>query len=242
MRTGKDEKIALVTGSSRGIGRDIALSLANGMDGVAVHYKSHRREAMEVVEEIRSRGKRSYAFSADLTKPGRGAGLIGRVEKKFGRLDILVNNFGPILIKPWEAFKPAEWEFLYRANLLSALECIRAALPGMRARRWGRIINLGYHRVEQLAAFSTITPYAVAKTGLLILTRSVAASVFESGITVNMVSPGLIEGGRLPAGVKIQPGRLGRAKDVAGAVSFLVSEAASQITGANLVVAGTWKL
>ncbi len=238
----KVERIALVTGSSRGIGREIALRLADDVGSVAVHYKSRRQAALEVVREIRAKGKRSHAFAADLARPGAGGRLIKRIEERFGRLDILVNNFGPILIKPWEEFKPAEWESLFRANLISALECIKAALPGMRARRWGRIINIGYHRVEQLLAFSTITPYAVAKTGLLILTRSVAASELESGITVNMVSPGLIEGGRLPAKMKIRPGRLGKAKDVAEAVAFLASKKADRITGTNLVVAGTWKL
>ncbi|MDH7513740.1 MAG: SDR family oxidoreductase [Clostridiales bacterium] len=244
-RAGKQmnaERIALVTGSSRGIGREIVLRLAEDVDGVAVHYKKSRQAALEVVEKIRARRKRSHAFAADLTKAGQADRLIKRVEMKFGRLDILVNNFGPILVRPWEEFKTAEWEFLFRSNVVSALGCIKAALPGMRARRWGRIINIGYHRVEQLAAFSTITPYAAAKTGLLILTRSVAASEFKSGITVNMVSPGLIKGGLLPAGGKIPTEILGSKMDVAEAVAFLASEKAGHITGSNLVVAGTWKL
>ena len=198
--------------------------------------------ALKVVKKIRAQGRISHAFAADLTKRGQARRLIRRVEMKFGRLDILVNNFGPILVKPWEEFKAAEWEFLFRSNLESALGCIKAALPGMRARRWGRIINIGYHRVEQLVAFSTITPYAVAKTGLLILTRSVAASEFKSGITVNMVSPGIIKGGILPAGSKIAEESLGTKMDVAEAVAFLASEKARHITGTNLIVAGTWKL
>ncbi len=236
------ERIALVTGSSRGIGREIALRLADEAYGVAIHYKSRRQAALEVGEKIRARGKRSHAFAADLTRTGQAGRLIKRAEMKFGRLDILVNNFGPILAKPWEEFKTAEWEFLFRSNVLSALGCIKAVLPGMRERGWGRIINIGYHRVEQLAAFSTITPYAAAKTGLLILTRSVAASELKSGITVNMVSPGLIKGGLLPAGGKIPAEMLGSKMDVAEAVAFLASEKASHITGSNLVVAGTWKL
>lgn len=238
----KTERVALVTGSSRGIGREIALRLAEDVDDIAVHYKSRRQAAREVAERIRVRGKKSHIFAADLTSPGQASRLIRRVEMKFGRLDILVNNFGPILVKPWEEFKTTEWEFLFRSNFESALDCIKAALPGMRARRWGRIINIGYHRVEQLVAFSTITPYAIAKTGLLILTRAVAASEFKSGITVNMVSPGLIKGGMLPAGGKIAGEMLGTRMDVAEAVAFLASEKASHITGANLVVAGNWKL
>jgi 3-oxoacyl-[acyl-carrier protein] reductase len=238
----KIERVALVTGSSRGIGRETALRLAEEVGGVAVHYMSRRQAALEVAERIRARGKKSDIFAADLTRSGQASRLIRRVEMKFGRLDILVNNFGPILVKPWEEFKTAEWEFLFRSNLISALDCIKAALAGMRARRWGRIINIGYHRVEQLVAFSTITPYAVAKTGLLILTRAVAASEFKSGITVNMVSPGLIKGGLLPGGSKIAEEMLGTRMDVAEAVAYLASQKARHITGANLVVAGNWKL
>lgn len=238
----KVERIALVTGSSRGIGREIALRLAEEVDGVAVHYKSRRQAALKVVEEIKARGKKSHAFPVDLTRAGQAERLIRQAEKKFGRLDILVNNFGPILVKPWEEFKTAEWEFLFRSNFKSALDCIKAALPGMRARRWGRIINIGYHRAEQLVAFLTITPYAVAKTGLLILTRSVAVSEFKSGITVNMVSPGLIKGGMMPAAGTVSEEMLGTELDVAEAVAFLASEKAGHITGANLVVAGNWKL
>ena len=112
----------------------------------------------------------------------------------------------------------------------------------MRDRKWGRIINLGYSRVEQLTSFQTITPYAAAKTGLLILMRAVAVSEASSGITVNMVSPGLMEDGVLPANTNIPAGRLGTFEDVSGAVQFLVSEKAGYITGTNVVVAGGWKL
>jgi 3-oxoacyl-[acyl-carrier protein] reductase len=112
----------------------------------------------------------------------------------------------------------------------------------MRKKKWGRIINLGYSRAEQLVAFSRITPYAVAKTGLLTLTRTVAASEASFGITVNIVSPGLIEGGVLPEQKDVPRGRLAKFKDVSEAVLFLASEKADFITGTNLVVAGGWKI
>jgi 3-oxoacyl-[acyl-carrier protein] reductase len=237
-----DQRIVLVTGSSRGIGRAIALRLADNAAGVAVQYKNNREAADEVLAEISDKGKSGQAFKADLTSESEANNLVRRVEEKFGRLDILVNNFGPIIVKPWQGLTTADWELMYRSVFLSAFWCISGALPGMRERRWGRIINIGYNRVEQLAAFSKITSYAVAKTALLILTRSVAAAEVKSGITVNMVSPGLIEGGMTPPGGKISPEYFGKATDVAEAVSFLASDKASHISGTNLIVAGAWKL
>lgn len=237
-----ENKIALVTGSSRRIGRDIALRLADVIGGVAVHYRSDRRAAEPVVREIQKKGKLGALFRADLTKEREAEALVRKVEDKFGKIDILVNNFGPILVKPWEKVSSSEWDYILRGNLMSALWCLKAVLPGMRKRKWGRVINLGYSRAEQLVAFSKITSYAIAKTGLLILTRSAAASEASSGITVNMVSPGLIEGGALPEAKNIPAGRLGRFEDISNAVLFLVSEEAAFITGTNLVVAGGWKI
>ncbi|UCE20795.1 MAG: SDR family oxidoreductase [Candidatus Aminicenantes bacterium] len=236
------KRIALVTGSSKGIGRDIAIRLAEVCSGVVVHYMNNRQAAEKVVNRIKEKGKLSESFRADLTKEKEAVSLIRNVEERFGGVDILVNNFGPILVKPWEQVTSFEWELVLRANLLSALYCLKAVLPRMRKREWGRIVNLGYSRVEQLAAFSTITPYAIAKTGLLILTRSVAASEASAGITVNMVSPGLMKGGILPESRDIPRGRLGKFKDVSHAVLFLVSEEADFITGTNLIVAGGWKI
>jgi 3-oxoacyl-[acyl-carrier protein] reductase len=237
-----DKRIALVTGSSKGIGRDIALRLADLCSGVAVHYMNNRKAAEKVVDRIKEQKKLSACFQADLTREKEAVSLVRNVEEKFGGVDILVNNFGPILVKPWEKVTSFEWELVLRANLLSALYCLKGVLPGMRKKEWGRIVNLGYSRVEQLVAFSTITPYAIAKTGLLILTRSVAASEAAAGITVNMVSPGLMKGGILPESRDIPRGRLGKFKDVSHAVLFLVSEEADFITGTNLVVAGGWKI
>jgi len=235
------DKIALVTGSSRGIGRDIALRLVDIAAGVAIHYKSDRRAAEDVVRRIKEEGKQAASFCGDLTKEGEASGLIREVEEKFGRIDILVNNFGPILVKPWEKVTAGEWEYILRSNLGSALCCAKAVLPGMQKRKWGRIINLGYSRAEQLVAFSTITPYAIAKTGLLILTRTIAASVVSDGITINMVSPGLMDRGVLPRDIDIPSGRLGKFEDVSSAVLFLASDKTSFITGTNLIVAGGWK-
>jgi len=236
------EKVALVTGSSRGIGRDVALRLAEKMAAVAVHFFQSQEKAAEVVDAVKKTQTASKAFKADLTDAADANKLITGVTEEFGRIDIMVNNVGPIFVKPWDLVKPEEWETALRSNLLSAVYCMQAVLPGMRQRGWGRIINLGYSRAEQLTALPSITPYAVAKTGLLILTRTAAKTEAPAGITVNMVSPGLIEGGIFPADKDVPIGRLGKFAEVAHAVDFLISSKADYITGTNLVVAGGWKL
>jgi 3-oxoacyl-[acyl-carrier protein] reductase len=237
-----NDRIALVTGSSRGLGRNIALRLADDLAGVAVHYKSSQEAASKVVDDIGSKGKLSGAFQADLAQEDQAGTLIQEVENRFSRIDILVNNVGPILAKPWDKLSSEDWDSMWRGNLGSAFYCLKAVLPGMKRRKWGRIINLGFSRVEQLVAYRDIVPYAAAKTGLLILTRSAAASAASDGITVNMVSPGLIEGGVLPKNQNIPAGRLGTFDDVSSAVKFLVSDQAEYVTGTNLIVSGGWKI
>lgn len=237
----KEGRVALVTGAAKGMGRAIALALARRVSGVAVHYRGSAKEAADCVAEIEKLGKRAASFAADLTDEGGAADLVGKVEGAFGRLDVLVNNIGPFLVKPWQEITAGDWDAIFRGVLESAHFCMKAALPGMRGRGWGRVINIGYSRAEQLGSFPTIAPYAIAKTGLLILTRTAAVSEVANGVTVNMVSPGIIEGGVLPPG-KIPPAAIGKFTDVAEAVAFLASDEAAAVTGTNLVVAGTWKM
>jgi 3-oxoacyl-[acyl-carrier protein] reductase len=235
-------RIALVTGASRGIGRAIALRLADEVSGVAVHCFSRRDEAQELAAAIREKGKLSAVFRADLTKKAQAAGLVKKVEERFARVDILVNNVGPFLVKPWDQLEVADWERVLRGNLLGPYFCMKAALPGMRKRKWGRIVNIGYSRAEQIGSFPTIAPYAVAKTGLLTLTRTAAVAEVGNGITVNMVSPGLIRGGALPQARTITESQLGTFEDVAEAVAYCASDAAAAVTGTNIIVSGTWKM
>jgi len=236
------ERIALVTGAGKGTGRDIALRLTGIAAAVAVHYHKDSRSAEGVASEIKRRGRKSGIFAADLTDETQASNLIRTVEDEFGRIDILVNNIGPFLVKPWMELVSADWRHILDSNLLAPFFCMKAVLPGMRRRQWGRIVNIGYSRAEQLAAFPSITPYAAAKTSLLILTRTAAVAEAVSGVTVNMVSPGLIEGGVLPPLKNPEKIRLGQFSDVGEAVVFLASEKAGAISGTNIIVAGTWKM
>jgi len=235
-------RIALVTGAARGMGRAIALRLAEDVSGVAIHYYSRRDEAQELAAAIRDKGKLAAVFRADLTKKAQAAGLVKKVEERFARVDVLVNNVGLFVVKPWDQLEVADWEHALRGNLLGSYFCLKAALPGMRKRKWGRVVNIGYGRAEHLGAFPTIVPYAVAKTGLLTLTRTAAAGEVGNGITVNMVSPGLMKGGALPPSKSLSESQIGTFEDVAEAVAFCASDRAAAVTGANILVAGTWKM
>lgn len=234
--------VALVTGSSKGIGREIALWLSDRAFAVGVNGRRVSPDAEAVAAEIQQRGAESRVFAGDLTDEKEAARVVGEVEAAFGRIDILVNNIGPLRNRRWQDTTGDDWQAQYAGNVLTALHGMQAVLPGMRRRKRGRIVNIGYSRVEQIQGFSTIAPYAAAKTALLILTRSAAKSEAAHGITVNMVSPGLMEGGVLPADQNVPAGRLGTFTDVAAAVGFLVSDEAAYITGTNLIVAGGWKI
>jgi 3-oxoacyl-[acyl-carrier protein] reductase len=238
----KAKRIALVTGASARLGREIALALAEPAAAVAVHYQHGRVGAEETARRIRKASAESAIFQADLTKEKEARRMISLVERKFGGIDILVNNVGPILFKKWDRLEGADWEAMFRGNLLSAYFCLAAALPGMRARRFGRVINIGFGRAEQLAAFPTVLPYAAAKTSLLLLTRTAAAECRGTGVTINMVSPGLLREGIRPAGTVGPREALGTYADVAAAVRYLAADETRRITGTNILVAGTWKM
>ncbi len=236
------DRVVLVTGSTGHLGPFIARRLARDFSRLALHFFQNLEKASALKQELAKPGGQVEIFQADLRREEGAAGLISRVLEHFGRLDVLVNVPGAIRTKNWDSLDQDDWEEIFRSNLESAYFCLKHALQIMRESGWGRIINIGFHLVERPGSFPGVLPYAVAKTGLLILTRTAAVSEAENNITVNMVSPGLIEGGELPPAARIKEGQLGRPEDVAEAVAFLASEEAGKITGVNLIVAGTWKM
>jgi len=236
------ERAVLITGATGHLGRVVAKRLALDFNHLGLHFFNNRTEADRLVSELREVGKKAAAFQADLTSEEGAGELVNRVLSYFGRIDVLVNMPGEIKTKPWDELNREDWESMFRSNLESAYFCLKHALPAMRNQKWGRVINIGFHLVEHLGSFPGVTPYAVAKTGLLILTRTAAVAEIENNITVNMVSPGLLEGGVLPSSAKLKPGQVGKPEDVAEAIAYLASEKAAGITGTNLLVAGTWKM
>lgn len=239
-------EIALVTGSSRGIGRTIAVDLARRGADVAVNYHSARAAAEEVAAEIRALGRRAIVVQADVSRGEEATRLAETVARELGPIDLLVNNVGDFLLKPLMAMSHDEWRHVLDSNLSSAFYLCRAVLPGMRERGKGSICNLGLSPCHLVRGAANVAAYSIAKTGILILTRSLATEEAPHGITVNCVSPGLIDNGHLPPEQaewmrkRVPMGRLGRAEEIAAAVAFLLSEGASYISGANLAVAGGW--
>ncbi|MFQ5804124.1 MAG: SDR family NAD(P)-dependent oxidoreductase [Candidatus Methylomirabilales bacterium] len=241
-------RVAVVTGSSRGIGRAIALRLARDGYTIIVNYRNTEDAAAAALEEIQSLVPASIAVKADVSKPEGAETVIGTAIETFGGLDILVNNVGPFLVKPLVDTKDDEWREMLDGNLGSAFYCIRAALPQMRGRRRGNIINVGALNTDalQVGVFEAPAYYA-AKAGLMMLTRRLAHSEAPFNIRVNAVNPGFIETEEYAAYTEadkarwvemIPTGTFGRPDDVAGAVSFLVSDNARYITGAVLHVHG----
>jgi NAD(P)-dependent dehydrogenase (short-subunit alcohol dehydrogenase family) len=238
-------RIALVTGGSRGIGRAICLKLASMGTAVGIHYNRRKDAALEVSKLIREKGGQSVLIQTDLSKAGSGTELIGSVKDLFGGVDILVNNAGIMTDSPVNAMTDEMWEESLAINLSSAFRCVRAAIPHMKEKGWGRIINLTSQAAYTGSA--NHAHYAAAKAGLLGFTYSLAKELGSYGITVNAVSPGRISTdmllersqGREQEWLAQTPlGRFGNPEEVASAVGFLASDQSGYITGAVLNVNG----
>ncbi len=242
-------RVALVTGASRGIGREIALTLGRAGARVAVCYRTNRLGAQKVVNELQAEGRRGVAVATDVTDPARVKDLIDEVMRQLGRLDILVNNVGDFEWKPVMDSSVEEWHAILASNLYSVFYTSKYSLPVLRGQRWGRIINLGAVGAERAFGQAKISAYATAKSGLVAFSRSLALEEARHGITVNVVNPPVMDNKDLSleeaeriADARFAVGRPATAHDVAEAVKFFASEQASFITGQVLNVSGGWML
>jgi NAD(P)-dependent dehydrogenase (short-subunit alcohol dehydrogenase family) len=242
-------RVALVTGAARGIGKEIVLTLGRAGVRAAVSYHTNRLGAQKVVEELRKLGVDGLALISDVTDPDRVKELIEAVSGHFGRLDIVVNNVGDFEWKTVVDSTAEEWDAIVASNLYSAYYVTKSVLPVMRRQRWGRIINLGSVGAERAFGQAKISAYSAAKAGLVAFTRSVALEEARNGITVNVVNPPIIDDKDLSleeaerlTDARFPVGRPATARDVAEAVKFFASEEASFITGQVINVSGGWML
>jgi len=231
----------LVTGGSRGIGASVALALAKAGADVAVNFRTRGEQAEEVCSEIRNLGRRSLAVQADVSHSAEVSKMIARIEREMGVVSILVNNAGVARPLKIEEITEADWDATMNVNSKSAFLVTQAVLPGMRTRRWGRIINMSSVAAQ---TGGVVGPhYASSKAGLLGLTRSYAALLAKEGITANAISPALIETEMVRGNPRAKPelipvGRFGTVEEVSAVVVMLAEN--GYITGQTINVNGGW--
>ncbi len=234
-------KVALVTGASRGIGRAVAEALARAGAAVAVNFVSRKAEAAEACSAIEAAGGKAFAVRADVSVAREVAAMVDAVHERLGEISVLVNNAGISRPQPLDQITERDWDELLAVNLKSMFLVTQAVLPGMRKRRWGRIINLS-SVAAQLGG--VIGPhYAASKAGCLGLTHSYAALLAREGITVNAIAPALVETEMITSNPKARPdiiplGRFGKVEEVAEVAVMLACNA--YITGQTINVNGGW--
>lgn len=242
-------RVALVTGASRGIGKEIALSLGGAGACVAVSYRTNKLAAQRVVNALKGLNVQSLAISTDITDATRVKQMVDAVVRHFGRLDVLVNNVGDFEWKLVADSTFEEWHAILASNLSSVFYTSKFVLPVMRRQRWGRMINLGAVGAERAFGQAKISAFSAAKAGVVAFTRSLALEEARYGITVNVVNPAIIDDKEIlreeaerMRDARFPVGRPATAQDVAEAVKFFASEEASFITGQVLNVSGGWML
>ncbi len=240
------ERVALITGGARGIGRGIALDLASQQWKIAICYRTSEADAQKTALAITERGGQALAIRCDVSDPVAAKHLAAQVEQTWGRIDVLINGAGPYHRINLFDETVEGWNDMFDGNLHPIFYLAQAVAPGMKARKTGRIINFSMANADQLLSQPEVTAHYIAKAGVLILTRTLAKLLAPHGITVNAVSPGFIDSGSAPpeelAGMtkRIPAGYIGTIDDTVAAVRYLLSEEARYVNGANIQISGAW--
>src|SRR6201991_4719300 len=240
MATGQDlsAHVALVTGASRGIGAAVALALAGAGAAVAVNYRERAGDAEAVVARIKANGGRAIAVAADVSQAAAVAKMVGQVTAALGPIDILVNNAGMAIVRGVDDLTEEDFDRTIAVNLKSAFLCTQAVLPAMRARQWGRIVNISSGAARGAGAIGP--HYNASKAGMEGLTRGYSARLVKEGITVNAVAPSLIETdmmkGQPQLISRIPLGCFGQPEEVAKAVMTLIDN--PYMTGQTIARSG----
>jgi len=240
------EKVALITGGARGIGRAIALNLAERGWAVAVCYRKSAEQGAEIIENAQKKGAKGLAIQCDVSDAKAAQEMVRQVEREWGRIDALINCAGPyhrvnLLEESLEG-----WHSMFDTNLHPAFYLSQAVAAGMIERKWGRIICFSMANADQLIAQPQLTAHYIAKVGILVLTRTLARVLAPHGITVNAISPGFVDSGSAPKeelaamAKRIPAGYVGTLEDAVSVARFLLSEEARYINGANIHLSGAW--
>lgn len=246
MNPNRPNKVALITGGARGIGRGVALDLAARGWSIAICYRTSAREASEVIDAVKAYGVDGLALQCDVSDAEAAVEWVRRVKTEWGRIDALINSAGPYHRVSLLDETNEDWHAMFDSNLHPVFYLSKAVIPIMRERQWGRIICFSMANAEQLVAQPQLTAHYIAKIGLLVLARSLARLVASHGITVNAISPGFIDSGSAPKEEldamtkRIPAGYVGSVEDAASVVRFLLSDEARYINGANIQLSGAW--
>ena len=241
-----NNRVALITGGARGIGRAVALDLASSGWSVAICYRTSAREAAEVSDAMQQSGVDTLALQSDVSDPNRATDLVRQVNQKWGRIDALIHGAGPYHRVSLLKETHEGWHSMFDNNLHPVFYLTQAVIPIMRERKWGRIVCFSMANAEQLIAQPQLTAHYISKVGLLALARSYARLLAPDGITMNCVSPGFIDSGSAPKEeleriVKLIPaGYVGSVDDAVGTVRYLLSDEARYVNGANIQLSGAW--
>jgi NAD(P)-dependent dehydrogenase (short-subunit alcohol dehydrogenase family) len=230
-------RVGLVTGSASGLGRGLVLALADAGADVAVHYYSSDEAAATTAADAEAFGVSSTTVQGDVTDPESVDAMFESVEADLGSVDVLVNNVGDFDPRHWSEIDLDAWNRVLATNLTGTMLCSRRALPSMREQEWGRIVNIGYAGSEKALTGAKNFPYFVAKTGVLMFTRMLGSDTQDDGITVNAVSPYVIE--TSDAFPDDAPrGRWATVEDVANAVRFFCRSDSDYVSGENVEIDG----
>ena len=241
-----NERVALITGGAKGIGRGIALDLAAQQWKGAICYRTSEAEAQKNALAITERGGQALAIRCDVSDPVAAKNLVAQVEQKWGQIDVLINGAGPYHRVNLFEETVEGWNEMFAGNLHPIFYLAKAVAPGMKTRKSGRIINFSMANADQMISQPDVTAHYIAKAGVLILTRTLAKLLAPHGITVNAISPGFIDSGSAPpeelAGMtkRIPAGYIGTVDDTVAAVRYLLSEDARYVNGANIQISGAW--
>ncbi len=233
----------LITGGAKRLGAILCTTLAKQGHSIVVHYNNSREEALQVVGKCRALGVAAECIQGDLSSTEATANFIKRYLKKFPKTTTLINNVGNYLIKPASTTTSEEWLSLFQTNLHAPTSIIQALLPSLKKHQ-GRIVNIGTAGVQWLSARTYTPAYYITKTSLWMLTKSLATELGPFGVTINMVSPGILNNTVDPPKdmTLIPMRRMGTPEEVARVVAFLLEEGSGYITGQNIDVAGGIRL